>query len=301
MLEANVIRGSGSGLHWLIVSVLAAIPLRSWKKKKTLQWNELEGWHSEVTCEMFELMMNENDDGCNKKSDGFDCNDSAQYDPGPKSLAWVIYWISCYIPAIYPRLRWYTLPLIMKIYHLALLRKPTNKEGYSKMNLWNIQSCREKVFYQLDQIGQLLFVWFLFHGLAYLVLFYHFTEWPKRRAKLGLILIKHFHLWYYPQNDQVHHGKVESSKLLSGSIRWYFNPVQQIWAACVQVRAPTILWACERRWGEMQSITRQYPSQIDQLKSKEQWHNRSNSQWWWWWCWSSCSLNYNICIHIQAK
>ena len=37
--------------------------------------------------EMFELMMNENDDGCNKKSDGFDWNDSAQYDPGPKSLA----------------------------------------------------------------------------------------------------------------------------------------------------------------------------------------------------------------------
>ena len=187
MLEANVIRGSGSGLHWLIVSVLAAIPLRSWKKKKTLQWNELEGWHSEVTCEMFELMMNENDDGCNKKSDGFDCNDSAQYDPGPKSLAWVIYWISCYIPAIYPRLRWYTLPLIMKIYHLALLRKPTNKEGYSKMNLWKIQSCREKVFYQLDQIGQLFFVIsFSWVGIFSFVLpFYRMTK-KESKARVNI-------------------------------------------------------------------------------------------------------------------
>ena len=135
--------------------------------------------------------MNENDDSCNKKSDGFDCNDSAQYDPGPKSLAWVIYWISCYIPAIYPRLRWYTLPLIMKIYHLALLRKPTNKEGYSKMNLWKIQSCREKVFYQLDQIGQLFFVIsFSWVGIFSFVLpFYRMT---KKESKAWVNIDKTF-------------------------------------------------------------------------------------------------------------
>ena len=45
-------------------------------------------------------------------------------------------------------------------------------------------------------------------------------------------------------------------------------------------------WTILSGAGEMQSIIRQCHHEIDQqLKSKEQWHNRSNSQRWWWAWW----------------